>query len=69
MILYFINLFANITEDVEKLHYITPFSFSDASEIFTSEKILTEYLIPGMLIMMVFILIGYLRYSKKDLRI
>lgn len=69
MILYFINLFANITEDVEKLHYITPFSFSDASEIFTSEKILTEYLIPGMLIMMVFILIGYLRYSKKDLSI
>lgn len=69
MILYFVNLFANITDKVENLHYITPFSYSDAAEIFTSEKLQAEYLIPGMVIMAVFVVIGYIRYNRKDLSI
>lgn len=69
MVLYFVNLFANITEEVEKLHYITPFSYADAADIFTTEKIKTEYLIPGMVIMVVAVIVGYVKYSKKDLSI
>lgn len=69
MLLYFVNLFANITEEVEKLHYITPFSYTDAADIFTTEKIKTEYLIPGMIIMIVVIGIGYVKYNRKDLSI
>lgn len=69
MILYFVNLFANITEEVEKLHYITPFSYADAADIFTEEKLKMEYLVPGMAIMVVAVVIGYVKYSRKDLSI
>lgn len=69
MILYFVNLFANISEEVEKLHYITPFSYSDAANIFTEEKIQVEYLIPGIVIMIVAVVAGYIKYNRKDLSI
>lgn len=39
MLMYFISMYANITEEVSFLKYITPFSFSDASRVFT-EKVL-----------------------------
>lgn len=69
MLLYFTNLFANISEDVEKLHYITPFSYSDAADIFIDEKIKIEFLIPGMVIMIVVVAMGYIKYNRKDLSI
>ncbi|MFQ9515286.1 MAG: ABC transporter permease subunit [Eubacterium sp.] len=69
MLLYFVNLFANITDKVENLHYITPFSYSDAADIFVTEKLQTEYLISGMIVMVMFVLAGYVRYCRKDLNI
>lgn len=69
ILLYFTNLFANISEDVEKLHYITPFSYSDAAYIFTEEKIHTEYLITGIIIMILVVVAGYIKYNRKDLSI
>ena len=69
MLLYFVNLFANITEEVERLHYITPFSYADAADIFTTETLKEEYLVPGMIIMFVVIEIGYMKYKEKDLSI
>lgn len=69
MILYFMNLFANISDEVKNLHYITPFSYADAAEIFTSEKIPGKYLIPGMMIMIIAVGIGYVKYHRKDLNI
>ena len=69
MLLYFVNMFANITEEVEKLHYITPFAYSDAADIFVTETLKTEYLICGMVIMAIIIVVGYVKYCKKDLNI
>lgn len=69
MLLYFLNLFANITDKVEKFHYITPFSYSDAADIFTTEKIRIEYLITGMISMVIIIFAGYVKYNRKDLNI
>lgn len=69
IILYFVNLFANITDKVDGFHFITPFSYADAAEIFSTEKLQTEYLISGMIIMVLAVMAAYMKYSRKDLNI
>lgn len=69
MLLYFVNLLANITDKVEKLHYITPFSYSDAADIFYTENLQIKYIIAGMIIMVISVVAGYVKYCKKDLSI
>lgn len=67
IMMYFINLIANITESAEFLKYITPFGYADGAEI-VSEVALDEKLIAlGMLYCVIGIIIAYWKYSKKDI--
>ncbi len=66
-LMYLLNIIANITEDAEFLKYITPFGFTEGSDIINNKEITLEYLIPGMIIMVICIVIGYVKYSKKDI--
>lgn len=68
-ILYFLNIFANITSSVKKLHYITPFYFSDAANVFSTGKLETEYIIIGMIVSVIAVTAAYIKYNQKDLRI
>lgn len=68
-ILYFANMMANITSSVKKLHYITPFYFSDAANIFSSATLEYKYILIGMLFSLLSIIVAYIKYNKKDLRI
>lgn len=67
LVLYFVNLMANITEKLDKLKYITPFSFAEASDIIHNCEIETKYLCPGMIVGLVCIIVSYFVYNKKDL--
>lgn len=69
ILFYFANIFANISKDVEGIHYVTPYYYSDAAEVFSSGKLHTNYIIVGMLMMAVVVVIGYIKYNKKDLSI
>jgi ABC-2 type transport system permease protein len=66
-LMYLLNIVANISEDAKPLKYITPFGYTEGSDIINSLEINTDYLIPGMIIMVVCIVIGYVKYTKKDI--
>ena len=66
-LMYLLNIVANISEDAKALKYITPFGYTEGADIINSKEINVDYLIPGMVIMVVCIAISYIKYSKKDI--
>lgn len=66
-IFYFMNIIANLSEDVEFLKYMTPFGYTDSSYIITEEALNKDYLIVGIVVTIISIIIAYIRYIKKDI--
>ena len=64
---YFLNILANLTKELKFLKYITPFGYADSSFIIPEGKIKLAYLAIGILFSAVGIVIGYLKYTKKDI--
>ncbi len=67
-ILYFLNIISNITDNAKILKYFTPFGYIEASQIINELELRYEYIIPGMILMVICIIIGYIKYCHKDLR-
>lgn len=67
-LMYFLNIVANISEDAKFLKYITPFGYTEGSDIINDAALKTEYLIPGMIIMVIGIIFAYIHYTRKDLQ-
>ena len=66
-LLYFISLFVNISEKAEKLKYITPFQYADASRIFPSGRLDGLLIGIGCAIAAGCILTAFVKYCKKDI--
>lgn len=66
-LMYFFNIIANISEDGEVLKYITPFGYTEGSDIINNGELKIEYIIPGMIMMLIGIIIAYVKYNKKDI--
>ncbi|WP_310602969.1 ABC transporter permease subunit [Anaerosporobacter sp.] len=64
---YFLNIVANISENAKVAKYITPFSYTEASEIFATGKIDTQYLVIGIILGVIGVVVAYIQYSKKDI--
>ena len=64
---YFLNIIANMTADAKALKYITPFGYTEGSDLISTHSIEMKYLIPGMIFMLAGIVAGYIRYMNKDL--
>ena len=67
-LMYLLNIVANISEDAKPLKYFTPFGYTEGSDIINDVALKTEYLIPGMIIMVIGIIFAYIHYTKKDLQ-
>ncbi len=67
-LLYFLNIAANISKDAEALKYITPFGYTEASDILNTHTLNTGYLACGLLLMAAGVAAGYVKYTRKDLR-
>ncbi|MBQ8804205.1 MAG: ABC transporter permease subunit [Tyzzerella sp.] len=67
IMMYFINLIANITESAEFLKYITPFGYADGAEIVSEVALDEKLIVLGMLYCVIGIIIAYWKYSKKDI--
>lgn len=65
--MYFLNLIANISESAEFLKPLTPFGYCEASQIIADLNLNWLYIGIGMAIMVVFIVIGFIQYSRKDI--
>lgn len=67
VILYFLNIIANISESAEFLKYITPFAYADGADIVSNVTLNTDFLIPGMIYGAIGIIVAFLKYTRKDI--
>ena len=67
VLMYFMNLIANITESAKDLKYLTPFGFCDGALIAAEGKLDGVVLAAGMALGAFGILAAYLKYPKKDI--
>lgn len=65
--LYFMNILANLTEELEFLKYLTPFGFADSGHIIAEGGLEPISLVIGMMLSCVGIGIAYYQYNKKDI--
>ena len=67
VVLYFMNIMANLTEDLKFLKYITPFGYTDGADIIADGTLKLEYIAIGALFTVIAVIAGYVKYSKKDI--
>ena len=67
VLLYFLNIVANLTENAKFLKYITPFGYTEGADIISSGTIEMKYLSVGILFTAVGVIAAFLKYRKKDI--
>ncbi len=67
VVLYFMNIVANLTDELEFLKYITPFGYTDGAYIIANTTLRGDYLAVGALFTAIGITAGYVKYTKKDI--
>jgi ABC-2 type transport system permease protein len=65
---YFLNILANLTEDLEFIKYITPYGYTDGSQIITDGALKLAPLLVGAGITTLSVALAYARYLKKDIK-
>lgn len=64
--LYFLNLYGNISKDVEWVRYVTPFSYADASQIIAKDGVDGKLLCLGGCYLVMAVLLAFFHFRKKD---
>ena len=64
---YFMNLVANLSKYIVFLKYITPFGYTDGSEIVSNGTLETKYLMIGLLFTVCGIVTAFYWYKRKDI--
>ncbi len=67
VLLYFLNIVANLTENAKFLKYITPFGYTEGADIISSGTIEMKYLSVGIVFTAVGVIAAFLKYRKKDI--
>ena len=65
--LYFLNIIANLTEELEFLKWITPFGYTEGGDIVAEKALNGGYLAVGALLSVVGVALAYVKYTKKDI--
>lgn len=65
--LYFMNIVCNISEQAKFLRYITPYAYSEASNIISEAKLDVGLIAVGAGISVIGVAAGYFKYLKKDI--
>ena len=67
LLLYFMDMMSRVLDQLKPLKYITPFYYTNAIEIFTSNSISIDLLIIGVFTTIVCLLGSIVIYQKRDL--
>lgn len=67
VLLYFLNIISNLTQGARFLKYITPFGYTDGADIISNSAIEMKYLAVGLALTACGIVVGFLKYRKKDI--
>ncbi|MDO5560867.1 MAG: ABC transporter permease subunit [Oscillospiraceae bacterium] len=68
-VFYFLNIFENISDKVSALRYLTPFSYTDAADIFTQNSLDAGLIAVGMILAAAGVITAFIKYSSKDLSV
>lgn len=68
VIMYFLNLIANIAEVAEFLKYITPFGYCDGADIVANGSLDGSLVVIGITIGVIGVIVAYMKYVKKDIQ-
>ncbi len=66
-LLYFLNIIANLTESAGFLKYITPFGYTEGSDIIVNGRLELPYLFSGVLFLAAGMIAAFYKYDKKDI--
>lgn len=66
-IFYFMNIVSNLMDETKFLKYITPFAYTESSDIILDEALNGRYLAVGMVFTLVGIGVAFWQYRKKDI--
>ena len=64
---YFINIISNLTEELEVLKYITPFSYTEGGYIINNSAFEWKYMITGGAVTVLCLVSGFIKYNRKDI--
>ena len=67
VMMYFLNLVANIADVADFLKYITPFGYCEGADIVSDGKLDGTLIAVGALVGICGIALAYLKYTKKDI--
>ncbi len=67
VMMYFLNLIANIADVAEFLKYITPFGYCEGADIISNGNLDITLVAIGAIIGISGIVLAYLKYTKKDI--
>ena len=67
MMLYFVNIVANITEEAKFLRYLTPFSYTSGAYIVENSALEWKFVAIGGAVAVISILLAFVKYEKKDI--
>lgn len=67
MMLYFLNIVANISESVEFLKYVTPFAYTDSGYIINNNSLDFKYLVIGIAVSTISTALALWQFKKKDI--
>ena len=67
MIFYAYDLMARVIPDLTDYKLISPFSYANAADIFSTGEVEAPALVLGMIVMVVSVIVAYVRYGKRDL--
>lgn len=67
VMLYFVSLIANISENADFLRYLTPFGYADGADIVANVRLDTGLVLLGMVFAAVGIAAAYWKYTHKDI--
>ena len=68
MAFYFMNILANITDEIKFLKYITPYGYTDSGYIIKNGALDFKYMWVGLLLAAAGIITAYTVYTKKDIK-
>lgn len=67
MLFYAYDLMARVIPDLKDYKLLSPFSYANAADIFSTGKVEVAALVLGMVVMVVSVVVAYVRYGKRDL--
>ena len=67
ILLYVLDLMCRMIPDLENMKYVTPYYFSNGTDIFTSGKVEAGLAVIGIVVMAAAVLAAFGIYGRKDL--